>query len=133
MRDDRTGSGSGNGGDSIVRNMTSKVAKRNGFRGTNGGLSGGGQLTAVIAMFAALAGWMFSLEQRKADRGLATDRWTKTQQIEYAKYIDKRIDDVVSHLDKRMDDAVDRNDSRIDDLRDRFSRFQQRLERSREK
>jgi len=98
------------------------------LRTTNGGLSFGGQLTAVIAMFAALAGWMFSLEQRKADRGMAADRWTKSQHVEYSKYVDKRIDDLIAHMDKRMDDSIDRNDRRVDDLRDRLLRFQERTE-----
>lgn len=57
--------------------------------------------TIIVMAFAALAGWILTLEQRKADRTDAADRWTRTNHIDYSNKVDKEMDEIRRMLDRQ--------------------------------
>jgi hypothetical protein len=67
-------------------------------------------LATIVIVFSALAGWMFSLEQRKADRSDAMDRWTKSMHVEYAQHINHIHDDLRFDM-RRLSDRFDRHET----------------------
>lgn len=65
--------------------------------------------SALVGMSLLLAGWLWQmvgtlrddlhrLEERKADRTQATDRWTGEQQKEYKVYVDSRFLELTNEI-----------------------------------
>ncbi len=71
--------------------------------------------SALVGMSLLIAGWLWQivgasrddiakLQDTKADKGQASDRWTGSQQIEYMKYVEARL----RELENRQRDCLTR-------------------------
>lgn len=78
--------------------------------------------SALVGMSLLLVGWLWQivgsqaeainkLQETKADRPQASDRWTGSQQIEYMRYVDSRFTEITKRMEacqKELEDDIAR-------------------------